>query len=327
MAATPDGGGYWLVASDGGVFSFGDAPFHGSTGGTPGSSVVALVPGSSSYEEVNSDGVWIAFPDASRSGSAPLPTPPILPTSAPGRTGGSKVNLAGPHLAGGALVSAAGSPLRLIGTNVSGSEDRCLSGLGLSWGPTNLTEAKIIASWGANAVRVQLNEDCWLGLNGLPGAYSAMQYRLWVEQWVEAINEAGMVAILDLQWSAPGDLQANQQWPMADANHSVSFWYDVAHAFSTHPGVIFDLFGEPFIGKGDPTAADWSCWRNGCLTTFKYCETNGLVTKNLKKLAGCTNVIYQTAGMQKLVDAVRYTGAKQPIMLGGLKLVRRSLRG
>ena len=25
MAATPDGGGYWLVASDGGIFSFGDA--------------------------------------------------------------------------------------------------------------------------------------------------------------------------------------------------------------------------------------------------------------------------------------------------------------
>ena len=32
IAATPDGGGYWLVASDGGIFSFGDAPFMGSTG-------------------------------------------------------------------------------------------------------------------------------------------------------------------------------------------------------------------------------------------------------------------------------------------------------
>jgi len=34
IAATPDGRGYWLVASDGGVFSFGDAPFEGSMGGT-----------------------------------------------------------------------------------------------------------------------------------------------------------------------------------------------------------------------------------------------------------------------------------------------------
>ena len=35
MAATADGGGYWLVASDGGIFTFGDAAFHGSTGGDP----------------------------------------------------------------------------------------------------------------------------------------------------------------------------------------------------------------------------------------------------------------------------------------------------
>jgi len=34
MTATPDGGGYWLVAADGGVFAFGDALFHGSLGGT-----------------------------------------------------------------------------------------------------------------------------------------------------------------------------------------------------------------------------------------------------------------------------------------------------
>ena len=33
MAATPTGKGYWMVASDGGIFSFGDARFFGSTGG------------------------------------------------------------------------------------------------------------------------------------------------------------------------------------------------------------------------------------------------------------------------------------------------------
>ncbi|MFC0082372.1 hypothetical protein ACFFRE_09485, partial [Aciditerrimonas ferrireducens] len=33
MAATPNGGGYWLVAADGGIFSFGNAPFEGSMGG------------------------------------------------------------------------------------------------------------------------------------------------------------------------------------------------------------------------------------------------------------------------------------------------------
>ena len=32
MAPTPDGRGYWLVASDGGIFAYGDAAFYGSTG-------------------------------------------------------------------------------------------------------------------------------------------------------------------------------------------------------------------------------------------------------------------------------------------------------
>lgn len=33
IATTPDGKGYWLAAADGGVFSFGSAPFEGSMGG------------------------------------------------------------------------------------------------------------------------------------------------------------------------------------------------------------------------------------------------------------------------------------------------------
>ena len=33
MATTPAGNGYWLVASDGGIFTFGDANFYGSMGG------------------------------------------------------------------------------------------------------------------------------------------------------------------------------------------------------------------------------------------------------------------------------------------------------
>jgi hypothetical protein len=35
MAAMPDGQGYWLIASDGGVFTFGDGSFFGSWGGNP----------------------------------------------------------------------------------------------------------------------------------------------------------------------------------------------------------------------------------------------------------------------------------------------------
>jgi hypothetical protein len=46
IASTPDGGGYWLVASDGGVFSFGDGLFAGGGGyvfTSPPGPVVAAV--------------------------------------------------------------------------------------------------------------------------------------------------------------------------------------------------------------------------------------------------------------------------------------------
>jgi hypothetical protein len=42
MAATPDGGGYWLMAADGGIFTFGDAPFYGSATGTSASPYVSI---------------------------------------------------------------------------------------------------------------------------------------------------------------------------------------------------------------------------------------------------------------------------------------------
>jgi hypothetical protein len=33
MASTPTGDGYWMIASDGGIFNYGDASFFGSAAG------------------------------------------------------------------------------------------------------------------------------------------------------------------------------------------------------------------------------------------------------------------------------------------------------
>ena len=51
----PDGGDYCLVASDGGIFSFGDALFQGSIGGKPLNAPIvgmAQVPGQQGYNFV-----------------------------------------------------------------------------------------------------------------------------------------------------------------------------------------------------------------------------------------------------------------------------------
>ncbi len=72
MAPTPDGGGYWLVASDGGVFSFGDAAFYGSTGGMHlNQPVVAMAatPDGHGYWLAAADGGVFSFGDAAFYGS------------------------------------------------------------------------------------------------------------------------------------------------------------------------------------------------------------------------------------------------------------------
>jgi hypothetical protein len=44
MTPTGDGNGYWMVAGDGGVFSFGNAAFKGSTAGARRAPTIALLP-------------------------------------------------------------------------------------------------------------------------------------------------------------------------------------------------------------------------------------------------------------------------------------------
>jgi hypothetical protein len=72
MAPTPDGGGYWMVGSDGGVFASGDAGFYGSTGNLQLNQPVvgmAATPDGKGYWFVASDGGIFAYGDAGFYGS------------------------------------------------------------------------------------------------------------------------------------------------------------------------------------------------------------------------------------------------------------------
>jgi hypothetical protein len=73
MASTPSGNGYWEVASDGGVFTFGGAAFHGSMGGRHLNAPVvgmASTADGGGYWLVGADGGVFAFGDAGFHGSA-----------------------------------------------------------------------------------------------------------------------------------------------------------------------------------------------------------------------------------------------------------------
>ncbi|HZT66448.1 MAG TPA: M15 family metallopeptidase [Acidimicrobiales bacterium] len=72
-AGDATGGGYWMTATDGGVFSFGDAGFHGSMGGKPLAAPMvgmAATPDSGGYLLAGADGGVFTFGDATFHGSA-----------------------------------------------------------------------------------------------------------------------------------------------------------------------------------------------------------------------------------------------------------------
>jgi hypothetical protein len=80
ISPTPDNRGYWLVASDGGVFAF-HAPFRGSMGGKHlNKPVNGLVPFGNGYLMVASDGGVFDFSNKAFLGSlgANPPSAPII---------------------------------------------------------------------------------------------------------------------------------------------------------------------------------------------------------------------------------------------------------
>ena len=86
MQPTPDGGGYWIVASDGGVFAFGDAGFYGSARGLSANSPIvgiASTPDGRGYWEAAANGAVFAFGDAQFDGVAAF-TQPVVGISSVG---------------------------------------------------------------------------------------------------------------------------------------------------------------------------------------------------------------------------------------------------
>ncbi|MEY9871605.1 endoglucanase [Streptacidiphilus sp. MAP12-33] len=242
-------------------------------------------------------------PSASASASA-SPTP--SPTASPSATG-----TPGPapalHVSGNHLVDAAGKVVTLHGVDRSGAEFACVQNTGIFDGPVDQASVTAMTSWRINAVRVPLNEDCWLGTNGVNAAYAGTNYIAAIKAYVALLEQNGLDVVLDLHWtdgvytgnsSGCSGATAVCQKPMPDAAGAVPFWTSVAQTFKGDNAVVFDLFNEPYPERatGSETSG-WNCWLNG---------------------GTCPGIGYQVAGMQSMDNAVRSTGATNVVMAGGL---------
>jgi hypothetical protein len=215
------------------------------------------------------------------------------------------------HVYGNQLVTASGAAYRLLGVNRSGGEFSCIQGRGMWDGPMDQASVTAMRSWNVRAVRVALNEECWLGTADVPaGGVSGAAYQQAVIDYVNLLVANGINPILELHWtwgkytsfaSACSDEKATCMKPMPDMKYAPAFWTGVADTFKGNDAVVFDLFNEPYhdwasLMLDKPGA--WRCWRDG---------------------GSCFGIGYQVAGFQTLLNVVRATGATNVIQLSGLR--------
>ena len=160
----------------------------------------------------------------------------------------------------------------------------------LEWNPKgeqlSPSDYQMLASWGANVVRIALNQGYWLE----GSAYYAPEYKSTVDQNIEWAQNAGLDVIVDLHWTDKGNF-ANKpdQQRMADKN-SVTFWTSVAERYKNNGRVLYELYNEP-------RDISWEVWQHG----------------------GDSGDGFDAVGMQELYDTVRATGAHNLVIIGGLR--------
>lgn len=196
------------------------------------------------------------------------------------------------HIAGRQVLIADGREVWLQGVNVV-SLEYTLTG-------QHMAEAIRVAitEWKANTIRLPVKDTYWLGRDPAQKD-GGLAYRQLVTDTIEQIVSLGAYAVLDLHRFG------------AVKPTDIEFWQSAAAHFRNHPGVLFDIFNEPH-------SISWEVWRNGGWVSErkeKTADEDAFMSadESAKNRAG-----FQSPGMQKLVEAIRATGARNVIIAGGL---------
>ena len=193
------------------------------------------------------------------------------------------------HVDGNRVLTKDGNPIWLQGVNV----------VSLEWSVKSEQVMKAtqvaIEQWKANIIRLPVKEEFWFGGGAKDDGAG---YRELVDAVVTLTANRRAYLLLDLHcFKAPRQEHAD-------------FWKDAAARYKDHPAVLFDLFNEPH-------GTSWEVWRNGGFVEekMKGGDEDAFTTAEEKAKAAKG---FQAIGMQALLDAVRGTGARNVVLVGGL---------
>lgn len=250
------------------------------------------------------------------------------------------------HVSANHLLNAGNQPVALHGVDRAGTEYKCEQNAGIfdndgantpGDNPTNDDlEVQNMATWGVNSEVLGLNEDCWLGINGVNPAYGGQNYINAIAHNVATEEAHGIYPVIALYWEAPGTTLASSQDPMPDNDHAPLFWEEVANEFKNDPYVIFRIREEPYPSDGYNLAA-WKCWSQGDVSYSRSSDASlprgwqsSPGTQTAPTSTGtrddCTGQVkdekttapYQAVGMQSLLNIIRGTGARNIIQVPGI---------
>lgn len=227
------------------------------------------------------------------------------------------------HVSGNRIKNDLNQTVLLRGVNWGGPIYFCKGNAGIFAGPTpDQAWVDALKTWGINAVRICLNEHCWLGIASGTHFATGAQYRTAVNNVITLLLANDIYPIVDIHWNAPGTAITDfQTYP--DLDHAPAFWgtdaNSMANTWKSNTAVIFDLFNEPGYDQGlagnVDTVAAWTCWRDG--------STAG----NHASSSCSTFTSFPVAGMQTLVNAIRAAGAHNVCLLAGVRYANTLKQG
>jgi hypothetical protein len=156
-----------------------------------------------------------------------------------------------------------------------------------------------IEDWKASVIRLPVHIDFWYDVKD-DQKDGGKAYRDLVDAAITLAANRGVYVILD-----------HHRYRAPRPEH-LDFWRDAATRYKNHPAVLFGLLNEPH-------GTTWDVWLHGGYVQERKMSADDETTFLTEEERIRANIGYRSPGIQRLLDAVHATGARNLAVIGGLE--------